>query len=98
MGPNAMAWGPPKNRLNKTWEWAQPLSFPCTLNDSDQVYMSLWTHSVNTRYSVNQNYVTIITDLTKNREITIGSIGRLRVVERKEFEPKLLSQKYVDHA
>lgn len=55
------------------------------------------SYGINTNYSLILNHVTIITDLTKECGITIGRIESMKLVERRELEPKLLSQKSIDH-
>ena len=44
-----------------------------------RTWLSDWTvdYGVNTNYSLNQSYVTVITDLTKNVGITVGKIQRV---------------------
>ena len=41
--------------------------------------LSDWTvdYAVNTNYSLNQSYITVITDLTKNVGITVGKIQKV---------------------
>lgn len=63
---------------------------------ANQVYdTTMDSGQKNTNYSLNQNYVTDITVLTKNYGITVGKIERQKVAleKRRGLEPKLLSQK-----
>ena len=48
------------------------------------LHITMDSNGVNTNYSVHQNYVTIMTDLTKNCGITIGRIEGGKVAERRE--------------
>lgn len=61
------------------------------------LHITMDSNGVNTNYSVLQNYVTIITDLTKNCGISIGRIeGGMVAERRRQQEPKLLSQESRD--
>lgn len=48
------------------------------------LHITMDSDSENTNYSLNQNYVTDITVLTKNYGITVGKIERQKVAWRKE--------------
>lgn len=48
------------------------------------LHITMNSDSENTNYSLNQNYVTVITDLTKNYGIIVGKIGRQKVAWTKE--------------
>lgn len=47
------------------------------------LHITMDSDSENTNYSVNQNYVTDITVLTKNYGITVGKIEEIEGMERK---------------
>ena len=48
------------------------------------LHITMDSDSENTNYSLNQNYVTVITELTNNYGTTVGKIGRQKVARRKE--------------